>query len=158
MATLAEKEEIVAGLERTVGECLAFFEGPGQRSTVRIDRWGARDVLAHFIYWHYATAWGINGAARGGPAWQLPATGDPAQMADRVNANALALHEGESFADLVAQLRRAQQRLVQAARSCGDWDAPAFRRADASETSVEQRLRTITHHWQTHVEDLKKAG
>src|SRR5262245_62896394 len=35
-----------------------------------------RDVLMHFIYFHDATAWGIESVAHGGTPWCLPTAAD----------------------------------------------------------------------------------
>ena len=108
-------------------------------------------MLAHFPYWHYATTWGIASAAAGGPPWQLSGT------ADEINAACLTLHRGEDFAELIGELRRAQNRLVRAARAVHDLDAPAFRAPDGRLVSVRQRLETIARHWRGHLQALREA-
>src|SRR5258708_12367076 len=72
MASPASKEALLAELDRVVRETLAYFEGAGRVTAARVDRWHARDVLMHFIYFHDATAWGFQSAALGGPPWPLP--------------------------------------------------------------------------------------
>src|SRR5438034_11814835 len=69
MTTLPPKDVLLASLDNVVRETLAYFEGPGRVTKARVDRWQARDVLMHFIYFHDATAWGIQSAALGGPPW-----------------------------------------------------------------------------------------
>ncbi len=59
----------LAGLDDVVSSTLAFFEGPGRTGDARFDRWEAHDVLMHFIYFHEATAWGIQSVGFGGPFW-----------------------------------------------------------------------------------------
>ena len=142
---------LIRELEIAVEETLAYFQGPGQRSAARIDRWGAWEVLAHFPYWHYATTWGIASARLGGPAWLLTGT------ADEINDACLVLHAGESFDDLLRQLRLAQARLVRVAREAPDLDAPAFRMPDGRSVSIRQRLETIARHWRTHLQVLQVA-
>ena len=101
MTVEQSKAELIGALQSAIDETLAYFEGAGRRNPARIDQWGAWEVLAHFLYWHYATAWGIRSGALGGPLWLL--TGS----ADETNGACLALHEGESFDDLIRQLRAA---------------------------------------------------
>ena len=67
MASPASKDALLAELDRVVRETLAYFEGAGRVTAARVDRWHARDVLMHFIYFHDATAWGFQSAALGGP-------------------------------------------------------------------------------------------
>lgn len=145
------KDGLIRELTEAVQETLAYFEGPGQTNRAHIGAWGAWDVLAHFPYWHYATAWGIRSATLGGPPWQLSGN------ADQTNAACLAMLEGESFATLIAQLREAQARLLQAAQAAGDLDAAAFRMADGREVTVGQRLETIARHWRGHLQALRDA-
>ena len=152
MTTTQSKDELIAAVESTVNETLAYFEGPGQSNRARIDQWGAWDVLAHFEYWHYATAWGIESAGMGGPPWQLSGT------ADQINDACLALHQGESFDELIARLRRATGRLVRAAQGAQDLDAAAFRAPDGRTVSIQQRLETIARHWRGHLQALQQAA
>jgi hypothetical protein len=148
----AEKDTLIQNLDRVVRDVLAFFDGAGRVSQARIDRWGARDVLMHFIYFHQATAWGIQSAATGGPPWLLP--GD----ADTVNEVCRQLHEHESFDDLLTQLRLAHGQLLHAARNSPDLDRPCFRRANGELMTARQRLELITRHWNEHVRELQAAG
>lgn len=152
MTTTAEKATLIEGLDRVVQEVLAYFEGKGRTTTARVDRWQARDILQHFIYFHEATAWGIQSAADGGPAWPVPAD------ADTVNEVCRRLHEGESFDDLLAQVRAAHARLVRAARSSPDLDQPCFRRASGEVMTGRQRLEALSRHWREHVEELQAAA
>jgi hypothetical protein len=145
------KDELISELERSVRDTLAYFDGEGRQTTARIGDWEARDVLAHFAYWHYATAWGITSATLGGPPWQLSGN------ADETNAACLALLSGEGFVDLTTHLRQAQQRLVRAASAAADLDVTVFRMADGREVSIRGRLETIARHWRGHLEALKQA-
>jgi hypothetical protein len=145
------KDALIAALQSAVDETLAYFEGPGQGNRARIDQWGAWEVLAHFPYWHDATAWGIRSGALGGPPWLLSGT------ADEINAACLALREGEGFDDLARQLREATRRLVRAAEGAPDLEAAAFATRDGRTVSVRGRLETIARHWRGHLQALKDA-
>jgi hypothetical protein len=152
MATLPPKEALLADLDKVVHETLAYFEGPGRATKARVDRWQARDVLMHFIYFHDATAWGIQSAATGGPPWPVP--GD----SDVVNEVCRRLHEHESFDELLVQVRQAHARLVRAARSAPDLDKPCFRRATGEIMTGRQRLEVLGRHWAEHVRELQEAA
>ena len=152
MTSQPSTDDLIANLESAVRDTLTYFEGAGRATEARIDRWGAWDVLAHFPYWHNATAWGIASAGLGGPPWQVSGS------ADEVNDAALALYAGEDFDTLVGQLRQAQARLVRVARQASDLDAPAFRMPDGRTVSIRQRLETIARHWRGHLDALRDAG
>ena len=145
-------EELIANLDRVVQDALAYFEGPGRASNARVDRWQARDVLMHFIYFHDATAWGIQSATLGGPPWPVPADSDV------VNETCRRLHEHESFEELLAQVRQAHSRLVRAARNASDLDKPCFRRVTGELMTGRQRLELLARHWAEHVRELQDAA
>jgi len=152
MTTAVSKETLLSNLDTVVDEVLAYFAGPGRASSARVDRWQARDVLMHFIYFHEATAWGIQSVALGGPAWPLP--GD----ADTINEVCRRLHEGETFDELLAQLRGAHARLRRAVGNARDIDQPCFRRANGEAMTGRQRLELLARHWAEHVRELQAAA
>ena len=152
MSSLPPKDVLLANLDRVARETLTYFEGPGRVTDARVDRWQARDVLMHFIYFHDATAWGIQSAVQGGPPWPMPAD------ADTVNETCRQLHEHESFDELLTQLRQAHTRLMRAAGNAPDLDQPCFRRSNGEVMTGRQRLELLARHWTKHVGQLKEAA
>jgi hypothetical protein len=151
MSATADRESLIQNLDRVVNDVLAYFAGPGRSNTAKVDRWQARDVLQHFLYFHDATAWGIQSVATGGPVWTLPAD------SDTINEVCRRLHEHESVDDLIAQLRLAHARLTRAARSAPDLDQACFRRASGETMTGRQRLELLARHWREHVQELQAA-
>ena len=152
MTALPSKDALLANLDTVVKDTLAYFDGPGRATTARVDQWQARDVLMHFIYFHNATAWGIQSAAIGGPPWPVPAD------SDIVNEVCRQLHAHESFDELLRQLRQAHARLVAAARNAPDLDTPCFQRSTGDLMTGSQRLDLLARHWSEHVRQLQEAG
>ena len=152
MTAPASKDTLLTNLDRAVQDALAYFETQGRKSDARVDRWEARDVLMHFLYFHDATAWGIQSAALGGPVWLVP--GD----SDIINEVCRRLHEHERFDELLAQARQAHARLVRAARNAPDLDAPCFRRSTGEVMTGAQRLELLARHWTEHVRELREAA
>jgi hypothetical protein len=152
MTTPASKNALLANLDRVVQDTLAYFAGPGRTTTARVDRWQARDVLMHFIYFHDATAWGIQSAAMGGPPWPVPAD------ADTVNEVCRRLHEHESLDELLTQVRQAHARLVRVVGNAPDIDQPCFRRSNGETMTGRQRLELLARHWTEHVDALQAAA
>ncbi len=152
MTTLPATEVLLANLDRVVQDTLAYFDGPGRATDARVDRWQARDVLMHFIYFHDATAWGIQSAALGGPPWRVPAD------TDMVNEVCRRLHEHESFDELLVQVRQAHARLLRAARGAPDLDTPCFQRVTGELMTGRQRLELLARHWAEHVRELQGAA
>jgi len=144
--------DTIAELDRVVRETLAYFEGPGRTTAAQVDRWKARDVLMHFLYFHDATAWGLQSAALGGPPWPVPAD------TDTVNEVCRRLHEHESLDELLAQVRQAHARLVRAARGAPDLDAPCLMRSTGEVMTGRQRLELMARHWSGHVRELQEAA
>lgn len=152
MAASPSKEALLAELDRVVREALTYFEGAGRVTAARVDRWHARDVLMHFIYFHDATAWGLQSVALGGPPWPLPTD------ADGINEVCRRLHEHESFDDLLTQVRQAHARLGHAVRNAPDIDKPCFRRANGEFVTGRTRLEVLARHWAEHVRELQAAS
>jgi hypothetical protein len=152
MATPPSKEALGAELDRVVRDALTYFEGAGRVSAARVDRWHARDVLMHFIYFHDATAWGLQSVALGGPPWPLPTD------ADGINEVCRRLHAHESFDDLLAQVRQAHARLGHAVQNAPDIDKPCFRRANGEFVTGRARLEVLARHWAEHVRELQTAA
>jgi hypothetical protein len=149
---MANKDALIKGLDDAVREVLAYFSGPGRTSTAKVDQWQARDVLQHFIYFHEATAWGIQSVAIGGPPWPVP--GD----SDIVNETCRRLHAHESYDELLSQVSLAHGRLMHAARNSPDLDKPCFLRANGEALTGAQRLELLAKHWREHVQELQAAA
>lgn len=152
MSTVASKDTLIAELDRVAQDTFAYFDGPGRVTTARVDQWQARDVLMHFIYFHDATAWGLQSAAQGGPPWPRPAD------ADLINDVCRRLHEHEGIDELLAQLRQAHARLIRAARNAPDLDKPCFKRSNGEIMTGRRRLEVLARHWAEHVRELKEAA
>ena len=152
MTAQPSKDVLLANLDAVVTDTLAYFDGPGRVTDARVDQWQARDVLMHFIYFHDATAWGIQSVALGGPPWPVPAD------SDTVNEVCRRLHAHESIDELLAQLRQAHARLVRAARDAADLDKPCFQRPTGDPMTGSQRLDLLARHWAEHVRQLQQAG
>jgi hypothetical protein len=152
MTTDAERAELIQQLDEAVGDALAYFSGAAGTPSARVGDWAARDVLQHFIYFHDATAWGMQSVALGGPVWPVAADSDVINEAWR------RLHEPESVDDLLAQLRLAHARLLRAARAMPDLDQPCFSRASGEILTGRQRLEGIAHHWRNHLTELRAAS
>ncbi|HXJ77619.1 MAG TPA: DinB family protein [Candidatus Methylomirabilis sp.] len=151
MSARPSPDVLLANLDKVVKETLAYFDGPGRLTQARVDQWQARDVLMHFIYFHDATAWGIQSTALGGPPWPVPTD------ADTVNEVCRRLHAHESFDELLQQLRQAHARLLHAARSATDLDKPCFQRSTGDLLTGRQRLELLARHWAEHVGQLQQA-
>jgi hypothetical protein len=147
----AKRDALIESLDDAVREVLAYFDGPGRTSSARVDQWQARDVLQHFIYFHDATAWGIQSVALGGPVWPVP--GD----SDIINEVCRRLHGHETYDELLTQIRLAHGRLMHAARNAPNLDAPCFKRANGETLTGTERLELLAKHWREHVHELEAA-
>jgi hypothetical protein len=139
----------LTNLDDLVSRTLDYFDGPGRTNEARIDRWRARDVLMHFIYFHEATAWGIQSVGVGGPVWTVPADWDTINEICRI------LHEGETLDELMLQVRQAHARLHRAVANSPDLDRPCLQRPDGTLVTANERIGAITEHWQEHLAALE---
>src|SRR5262245_32223947 len=156
MAASQQIDDLIATLERSVGSGLAYFQGPGSQSNVKIGHLGPREVLCQLVWWLQATAEGMESVARGGAPYRVYAS------VDEMNARAVGRMAGKDInqsgtygPSLVELARQSQVRLVQAARALPDPNATGLIMGDGSGRSVQQRLETITQHWNEHVKELQ---
>jgi hypothetical protein len=142
----------LAELDDVVSKTLEYFDGPGRTSDARFDQWQARDVLMHFIYFHEATAWGIQSVGVGGPVFTVPAAWDT------INEICRNLHENETLDELMAQIRQAHARLHRAVANSPDLGRPCLQRPDGKLMTGEERIQAIADHWREHLADLESAS
>jgi len=151
MPTSGQLDQLITALERSVGDGLAYFEGPGSTSKVKIGRWQAREVLCHLLWWHQATVEGIESVASGGTPYHIYAS------TDDMNARAVGRLSGQTIPQMAATVRQWQARLVAAVRTLSNPDATVLIRGDGAELSAQQRLETIAQHWDEHVKELQSV-
>lgn len=156
MAAGQQIDDLIAALEQSVEAGLAYFQGPGSQSTVQIGRYQPRDILSQLIWWHQATAEGMESVAAGGAPYRVYAS------VDEMNARAVGRLAGKDInqsgtygSSLAEMTRQLQARLVKAARAIPDPNAVVLVMGDGSGRSVLQRLETIAHHWSEQVRDLQ---
>lgn len=142
-------ERLITILEHSVEAGLAYFQGPGGQAKVRIGHWGPREVLCHLVWWHQATVEGMESVRSGGAPYRIYAS------VDEMNARAVGRLAGKNIAQLADLVRQFQVRLITAARALPDTQTTVMVLGDGSERSVQQRLETITHHWDEHVKELQ---
>ena len=149
MSTMQELDGLLSTLNTAVEEALAYFEGPGATSTARVGDWGPREVLCHFLFWHEATAEGMESASGGGGPRIMAAA------VDDLNAQAVAQHAEQGIPQLTAHARILQERVAQAARQLPNLDVVVMQRADGSSQTARDRLDRIPRHWQAHIAELQ---
>ncbi len=149
MVTEQRTEELIAALDKSVEAGLAYFQGPGATSRARIGAWRPREVLAHMLFWHQATAEGMESVLAGGKPYRVHAS------VDEMNARAVGRTAAMSIQQLVEQVRHWHARLVAAARKLPDSSAIVLIRGDGTELSAQRRLEIIAHHWDEHIKDLQ---
>lgn len=140
---------LLDAVEDAVNKAIQYFEGPGATSQVVIDKWGPREVLCHFLFWHEATAKGMESVAGGGKPFLVDTP------LDETNAEAVTSRAGLDIPQLLAEAREKQGRLVSAARSLDDLDRIVLVNENGNGMSGRQRLERIAHHWAEHIEELR---
>ena len=151
MTTEVNIDSLIAEVEEVVARGIAYVQANAE-SEVKIDIWTPREVLCHWIYWHAATAEGMETAAAGEGPHQIHAD------TDDMNARSVGRKSGVSVAWLVEEMEELQQRLVAAARAMPDPNAVVVARGDGSEATGVQRLETIISHWNEHLEEMSEAA
>ena len=150
--TQTNLEEMIADMEQAVEEGLAYLEEAGGGASPQVDRWTAKEVLAHMVYWHRASLQGIESVAGGGPPFQVPAS------SDEINDEIVDELSETSVSSMAEELRDLQIRLSAAARAVPNIDDTVFIRVTGQTFSTRIRIETITHHWRDHVRELQEAA
>ena len=151
MTTDVNIETIISDVEEVVAKGIAYVQANAE-SEVKIDIWTPREVLCHWIYWHAATAEGMETAASGEGPHQIHAD------TDDMNARSVGRKSGVSVAWLVEEMEELQARLTAAARAMPDPNAVVVVRNDGSQATGVQRLETIVSHWNEHLEEMAEAA
>jgi hypothetical protein len=156
MAEGQQIDSLIAALEQSVESGLAYFQGPGSQSKAKIGRYEPREFLCQLVWWHQATAEGMESVAAGGTPYRIYAS------VDEMNARAVARFAGKDVnqlgtygVSLVDLARQWQARLVKAARALPDLNTTVLIMGDGSGRSAQQRLETIARHWNERVNELQ---
>jgi hypothetical protein len=149
MAATQQLDDLVTSLEQSVDAGLAYFEGPGSTSRVKLGRYGPREILCQLVWWHQATLEGLESVAAGGAPYRIYAS------VDEMNARAVGRFAAKSLQQLLVMGREAQTKLVKAARACTDPGAVVVVMGDGQGRSLQQRLEVIAPHWQEQVKALQ---
>src|SRR5216683_3143667 len=144
MAAGQQIDSLITALEQSVESGLAYFQGPGSQSKVKIGRYGPREFLCQLVWWHQITVEGMESVAAGGAPYRIYAS------VDEMNARALGRMAGTDInqsttygASLVDSARQWQARLVKAARALPNPNTIVLIMGDGNGRSVQQRLETI---------------
>lgn len=152
MSNQDSQNSLIAKLDETVDDALKYFTEVGQNSEARVGDWGAWEILCHMIFWHRATAEGIESVASGDTPRQIKIDTDEA------NAHIIESMSGKTMDELANEVRSLQTRLVSAFRSISDPTSTVFIRLSGEESSANERLQMIAGHWREHVAELKEAN
>lgn len=150
--TQTNLEKMIAEMEQAVEEGLAYLEDTGGSTSPQVDRWTAKEVLAHMVYWHRASLQGIESVSNGGPPFQVPDTSDV------INDEIVDELSETSVSSMAEELRDLQKRLSAAVRTVPNIDDTVFIRVSGQTFSTRIRVETITNHWRDHVRELQEAA
>ena len=118
--TQTNLEKMIAEMEQAVEEGLAYLEDTGGGTSPQVDRWTAKEVLAHMVYWHRASLQGIESVSNGGPPFQVPDTSDV------INDEIVDELSETSVSSMAEELRDLQKRLSAAAGPCPTLTIPSL--------------------------------
>jgi len=149
MAAGQQVENLLTAVEQSLDAGLAYFEGPGSQSKVRIGRYEPGEFLRQLLWWHQVTVEGAEAVVAGGAPYRIYAS------VDEMNARAVGRLAGKTIPYLANAVRESQARLAKAARALPDPNATVMVMGDGSGRSLVQRLETIALHWRERVNELQ---
>jgi hypothetical protein len=143
MAEQVNIEDLIADVDVVVADGLAYFAGVDYGSRPEVE-W----VLRHMLFWHRASAEGMESVLAGGSPFRIAGTVD--EMNDRAAADTAGL----TTTEIVDALRDLQARMVAAVRKLDDPETTVVVLHDGTERPASQRLRMTAFHWKGHLEEL----
>lgn len=149
MTTGQRIDSLIASAQNAVDASLEYYSGPNGSSEKQIGDWNARETFCHLIWWHEATAQGMESVNAGDGPFIVRAP------VDEMNARAVGRASGRSLEKLIEEFRPVHERLINAAQNLADPDATVLENYGGGEMSGAQRLERIAHHWNAHLEELK---
>jgi hypothetical protein len=142
-------DESIAALEHSVEEGLSHFRRLEAEAKIQAGKWGPRETLCQLVWWHHASAEGMESVASGGAPYRIYAS------TNEMNARAVGRLSGQSVAQLADKIQQYQTRLTAAARALANPQATVFIHRDGSEDSAQRRLESITQQWKACVGELQ---
>jgi hypothetical protein len=149
MAASPQVESLLTTLERSVEAGLAYVQGPEGQAKTKAGRWGPREVLCQLVWWHQATAEGMESVLAGGAPYRIYAS------VDEMNSRAVGRLSGTDIDQLAELVRQYQARLASAARALPDAQTTVMVFADGSGRSAQQRLEAMAQRWDEHLKEFQ---
>ncbi len=140
----------LADLNRAIEDAVTFLAQVEE--TLTDEHQTAREVLAHFVFWHREYVWIIRALA----ADRQPRLRDG--KFSELNVQATREFTSESMPALASRLVSLQKQLDRALRALPDWRANFPIKAGGKRTSIAARVPQITAHIRNHVARLRRAA
>jgi hypothetical protein len=145
-----QRESPLADLDRAVADAVAFFAQVDE--TVADGYQTAREVLAHFVFWHREYVRIVRTLARGG----VPKLREGKFR--EFNAQATREFATAPLPVLTRRLEDSQKRLQRALVALPDWGVNLPIKTGTQFTPVAVRVPQITAHIRNHVTRLRRAA
>jgi len=142
-------DESIAALEHSVEEGLSHFRRLEAEAKIQAGKWGPRETLCQLVWWHQASAEGMESVVSGGAPYHIYAS------TNEMNARAVGRFSGQSVAQLADKVQQYQTRLIAAARALANPQAIVFIHRDGSEDSAQRRFESITQQWKACVGEIQ---
>ena len=146
---MASVDELVKTLGQTTEEGLSQFRRLVAESKIVPGHFGPREELCKLVWWHQATADGIESVGSGGQPYAIHASDD------EMDARAVGRQAGKTVEQLATAAEGHHQRLVKAAANISDPNVTVFIHDGGREDSAVQRLEAMTKRWQDTLVDIK---
>lgn len=149
MAAGQSIDDLTAALEQSVEDGLAHFRRLEAESKIEMGKHGPRETLCQLVWWHQASAEGMESVASGGAPYRIYAS------TEEMNARAVGRSAGQTVSQLADKVQQFQTRLLAAARALPDPQVTVFVHGDGSADTALQRLETIIQRWHACIEELQ---
>lgn len=151
MTTRSDLERAIAELDGAIDELLAYCRQVPDGPVSPTGPWGAKEVLAHLLFWHTFTCESVEGVLAG----REPQP--PQGKTDELNAQAAAQHARTPIAALADAFVAVNRRLIAAMRQLPDPSVIVMRRPDGAQFNAPERLTHVAGHIRRHLAELRQS-
>jgi glutathione S-transferase len=152
MATSGDLERAIADINGAVEEILAHCRETPDGPVLPTGPWGAKEVLAHLLFWHTFTYESVEGVLAG----REPQP--PRGQTDELNAQAAARYATTPIAKMADEFAAVHERLIAAMRKLPDPSVIVMRRPDGSQFNAPDRLKHVANHIRRHLDELRQSA
>ena len=150
--TVAAREDLARAIDEikaAVAEAAPVFRNAPNSNARPGEPWGAKEIIAHLIWWNEFSLDSVERVRAGGEAQAAT------RPTDELNADAVAAMAGKPMVALTDDLEASVQQLIAAMQKLPDPSVTVMRRPNGQAFDAAGRLRVIAGHIRDHLGEIR---